>query len=415
MTLSVWKPPLEALAIGQRYRIRRPVCLSGIFALLLAGPVVQAASKVDIRGNVTLEAASFPNSPIHLADQRSNLSVSGEIEWHYPVGDNGALTITPFARLDEHDNNRSHFDFRELNYSYYRDNWEYKIGLSKVFWGVTESLNVVDIINQPDSIEDDDSSAKLGQPMVNVNYLLDWGSIEFYLLTGFRERTLAGINGRPRLPYIFGDARYESDDEDRHIDFATRISGSRDAWDLGVHVFHGTAREPLYRPEAETGRLAPYYYQQTQLGFSAQATFDSWLLKAELVSRWADAVDDHIQTVSGFEYTFFDIQGRGFDIGVIGEHLYDNRQYDAEHPFQNDLLLGFRLALNDRQSTDALVGVIADLDEDGHIITIESSRRIGSSFKASALLRIWEPASEFSSMQAMDNEDYLRLKLGYYF
>jgi len=86
-----------------------------------------AQSQWDIRGNVTAEA--------------------------------------PFVRIDEHDAERSHVDLREFLYTHVGDTWEIRAGLGKVFFGVAESNNPVDIINQRDSVENITTDAKLGQPI----------------------------------------------------------------------------------------------------------------------------------------------------------------------------------------------------------------------------------------------------------
>ena len=78
------------------------------------------------------------------------------------------------------------------------DESELRVGLRKVFWGVTESQHLVDIINQTDLVESLDGEEKLGQPMINYALINDWGTLDLYLLPYFRERTFSGINGRLR-------------------------------------------------------------------------------------------------------------------------------------------------------------------------------------------------------------------------
>ena len=43
------------------------------------------------------------------------------------------ITFTPFARWDEHDEERSHADIRELNWLHVSDQWEARIGIGKDF------------------------------------------------------------------------------------------------------------------------------------------------------------------------------------------------------------------------------------------------------------------------------------------
>ena len=76
--------------------------------------------------------------------------------------------------------------------------WELRLGIGKVFWGVTESRHLVDTINQSDGVEDIDGEAKLAQPMATLSWIRDWGVVELLVLPYFRERTFAGVEGRPR-------------------------------------------------------------------------------------------------------------------------------------------------------------------------------------------------------------------------
>lgn len=376
-----------------------------------------ALAQWDIRGNVSLQAQWFPNESNHSATQTSNLSLSTETEFFRDIGDNASLTITPFARIDQRDEERSHVDLREFTYAWFSDNWEARLGLGKVFWGVAESSNPVDVINQFDSIENDDSSAKLGQPMINLLLLRDWGEIDLYLLPGFRERTFPGADGRPRPATVvdIDDAQFESSQEERHIDFAGRVSGAVDAWDWGLHLFHGTARTPEFRFNPDNQRIVPFYYQNTQVGLDVQATLESWLLKAEIVYRRGDEIENHSAWVSGFEYSFYDLRGSGADIGLVTEWLYDDRAERSGQPFQNDALIGLRMALNDEQSLEGLLGVISDLDGGGQLISLEGSRRFGSNVKASLQFNLFNHVNDDQSLQQLSDEDNLQIDIAYFF
>ena len=384
---------------------------------LLFAANTSAHAQWDTRGNVSVQLQSFPNDAQHEADHKTNLSLSGEVEFYRPIGDDGALTITPFARIDQHDEQRTHVDLREFIYSHVGEGWEARVGIGKVFWGVAESTNLVDVINQFDTVENDNASSKLGQPMINLFVSRDWGDIDLYILPGLRVRTFPGIDGRPRPPIVIDvdNAMFESEDEQRHIDVAARVSGIVDQWDLGAHIFHGTARAPLFRFNAASNSVVPFYYQNTQVGFDIQATLESWLLKAELIYRSGDEIKDHAAMVSGFEYSFYDIRSTGADLGLVIEWLYDERKELADQPFQNDALIGLRLALNDEQSLEALLGVITDLDGGGHLLTLEGSRRFGSNIKASLLMTLFQDVDEDAAFSGFDDEDNLQLDIAYFF
>lgn len=403
--------------------MQKPVSHYSLFALAVfavvaaVGAAGSANAEVETRGNVSLQFQVFPNDSQHEASQNTNLSLSSEIELYSSVGENGSFTATPFIRIDQNDDERTQIDMREFVYSHYGDDWELNVGLGKVFWGVAESTNIVDVINQTDLVENDGSSAKLGQPMANLLLVKDWGDIDLYVLPGFRERTFPGVDGRPRPAGVVDtdNALFESSDRDKHVDFAGRVGLVFDVWDIGVHAFHGTARDPLLRFNPASNTVVPFYYQHTQVGFDIQATLESWLLKAELAYSVGDEIEDHASLVTGFEYSFYDIKESGADLGIVAEWMYDERGEDSNDSFQNDVLIGLRLALNDEQSLEGLLGVISDMDEGGQLITLEGSRRFGSNFKASLQWTVFQDVENDSAFAGFDDEDNLQLEVSYFF
>jgi len=99
--------------------------------------------------------------------------------------------------VDEHDDNRTHGDIRELSWIHVGSNWETRVGVRKVFWGVTEGRHLVDIINQTDAVDQVDGEEKLGQPMINLSVcptLIDGGvapchvDLRPFAVTGRRRR-----------------------------------------------------------------------------------------------------------------------------------------------------------------------------------------------------------------------------------
>ena len=179
------------------------------------------------------------------------------------------------------------FDLPQLSLTFVTDGWEVVAGVEQVFWGVTESRHLVDVINQTDSAHDLDEESKLGQPMLALSSQRDWGLLTMYALRGFRERTFPGAEGRLRGPLPVDDSisRYESSDGDRHLDWALRYSHYVGDWDIGAHVFRGTGREPSLIPDPQANVLRPFYQQITQAGVDIQYTREAWLWKLEGLVR----------------------------------------------------------------------------------------------------------------------------------
>lgn len=330
-----------------------------------------------------------------------------------------SFTFVPFLRIDEHDSERSHFDIRELTWLHAARDWELRAGIRKVFWGVTESRHLVDIINQTDLVENIDGEDKLGQPMVNLALIRDWGTLDLFVLPGFRERTFPGRDGRLRsIPRVDADrARYDSGAEQYHVDLAARWSHYIGDWDLGVSHFHGTSREPRLTLDPSDPRdivLVPVYDQIDQTGVDVQYTRGSWLWKLEAIRRSGQG-DAFAAAAGGFEYTFYGILDTAMDLGVLAEYLYDDRSAGAATPYDDDLFAGFRLTLNDVQSTELLVGCIADLDTPARFCSAEASRRLGTNWVLSLEARSFSEIPEDDPLFSFRRDDYLQLELAYHF
>ncbi|MEM7209729.1 MAG: hypothetical protein AAF434_18055 [Pseudomonadota bacterium] len=387
--------------------------------ILFVLPALTSVQAGDWSGNVALESRHFFESTTRSEQHNANLSGYLEAEYYHTFEhDAHNLVVTPFLRLDENDDERTHADLREAAWLFYGDVFELRVGVSKVFWGVTESRHLVDIINQTDNVENIDGEDKLGQPMINFSYFTnEWGTVDFFYMPLFREREFASLEGRPSLPLRVDtdNAVFESSDEEENKDYAIRWSHSFDIWDIGLSHFNGTAREPRLVAGLDGGEpvLIPHYDQIAQTGIDAQATTEDWLWKVEAIAVETDAQDDYGAAVAGFEYTFVGIFESDADLGVIGEYLYDER--DESQAFQDDVLVGLRWVWNDEQSTEFLLGAIVDQDGGATSVSLEATRRIGESFKLDVEVRAISGADDDPVLAGAADDDVLQVELGYYF
>jgi hypothetical protein len=340
-----------------------------------------------------LQSRLFAEEGVYGQDQ-AEVSLSAELDYFIGWrGDARSVTFTPFMRIDSADSKRTHFDVRELFYSRVADNWDLHIGAKRVFWGVTEFHHLIDIINQTDLVENIDTEDKLGQPMVQWSTVADWGVLDVYALPGFRERTFAGEDGRLRLPFkVLDDADYESGARTRRTDFALRWSHFMGPFEVGVHHFSGTSREPILEPQlAPNGELVlrPYYPVIDQTGIDAQAFYADWALKIEGFTR-SGFGDRYAAANIGLERTLVGIMGTRADLGVVAEYMFDERDEEAFNTlFEHDVALGGRFSLNDFADTKALLGVIFDTDNNDYVISLEASRRLGADWLLSLEGRVF--------------------------
>ena len=370
------------------------------------------SSNIDLTTRIFTEDARWPGQD----NSTTQLSIAGSSEFRWR-GDESRASIIPYLRYDETDDERSLADLREAYWAKEAEDYELLIGVNTVFWGVTESVHLVDIINQTDAVSDIDGEEKLGQPMINLEMQRDWGLVSVYVLPYFRERTFAGEDGRLRtpLPVDTDNALYESSDEENHVDLALRYSHYFGNVDIGLSAFSGTNREPRFLPNADGDKLIPYYDQINQLGLDLQYTIDAWLWKLEAITRKTQN-DSFSAAVGGFEYTFYQVADSAADVGALLELQYDGR--DEDEPLtltDNDLFAGIRLALNDTQDTTMLTGMGYDLETSETYLNIEAERRLGEDTVLELRARFFTNADPDDTGYAIENDDYLQLQLSRYF
>jgi hypothetical protein len=386
--------------------------------LLFPRPVISA--EFEFSGYGLGEARIFANSAIHPGQEDHSASFAIQPEFYYELEDGSSFLFTPFYRVDSTDKERTHFDVRELSYLGLFDNFEVRAGVRKVFWGTTEILHLVDIINQTDLVENIDSEDKLGQPMLNLSTARDWGILDLFILPYFRERTFAGRSGRLRGQAIVDtdQVRYESAAEEWHTDWAIRYSQVFGDVDLGLYHFYGTSREPTLVPGTDgDGNLVfiPFYEQMNQTGLDLSYVTGEWLWKTEALYRTGQGADDYFAWTGGFEYTFTRAFESAMDIGVVLEGMYDGRGNDATTPFENDIGLGLRIALNDAASTEALFGLVQDVGTDARSLFLEANQRFGDNWKLSLELRAFLSQPESDLLFGQHDDDLLQVELFYYF
>jgi hypothetical protein len=393
---------------------KRLACLASLG--LVIGPF-SFTQAVELSGNIAGEYRYFQHDAqfAEPGQHAPSLAFSPEL---YTEWDDGrqSFIMSPFLRVDVEDGQRTHADLREFQWLLAEDNWELRLGIGKVFWGVTESQHLVDVINQTDLIENSDTEDKLGQPMINLSLFQDWGTVDLFVMPYFRERTFAGRDGRFRGALVVDTnaAKYESGAGRRHIDLAVRWSHSLGDWDIGLSHFYGINREPLLLLNSRASGLIPFYETMHQTGLEAQYTSEAWLWKLEMIRRETDS-DTFSALTGGIEYTFYSVFDSDIDVGLLAEYLFDDRNNASVTAFEDDVLLGTRLTWNDAQSSELLFGLIQDLSSQDIGWNIEASRRIGNRWKVSLEGRFFSVDDQSSVLFPVRDDDTIQLELARYF
>ncbi len=394
-----------------------------ILFILAASLLLHPSEKIhahEISGFAAGEIRLFPNDALFIGQNDQSSSFALQPEYYHEFESGSSFTFVPFLRLDSGDRERTHFDIRELTYLWLKEDFELRIGVRKVFWGTTETIHLVDIINQTDLVENVDTEDKLGQPMANLSFSRDWGTVDIFWMPFFRERTFAGTGGRLRGATVIDEDRtqYESAAEEWHSDWAFRYSHTFGDLDLGLSQFVGTNRDPTLLDGTDSNGNAikiPKYEQIKQTSFDASYVIGDWLWKLESLYRTGQGNDDYFAWAGGFEYTFVGVLGSNMDLGAIGEWMFDTREEEATTAFENDIATGLRLALNDAASTEALLGWVQDLNSSARFLFLEASRRFGDNWLLTAELRTFlnQPAEDFLFEQRDD--EIMQIELAYYF
>ncbi len=393
---------------------------TGLLLALLPLAAAAADGRLELTLELGAEGRAFLQAPAHPGQRHDDgaLSLSALPEVYYEWGSGRSFTFKPFARWDSVDDERTHADIRELLVQQRIGDFDLRWGIGRVFWGVTESVHLVDIINQTDLVENPDGEDKLGQPMLNLAWTSSAGTFSGFVLPYFRERTLPGAEARLRapLPYDTGATVYESADAERHVDYALRWSLSTGQMDLGLSHFSGTARAPRLTPALGSAGpvLVPVYDLIEQTGVDVNVVSGGWIWKLEALHQHSRA-EDYQAAVAGFEYTFTGVFDSAWDVGPLMEALWDSRGADAPTPFQRDLFVGARLAANDVVGTEILAGGIVDVQRGGVFGSIEASRRLGESGKLAVELRLFSDADAQDPLYFLRRDDYLQVEYRYFF
>tara|TARA_R110002126_G_scaffold54341_8_gene147162 strand:- start:1800 stop:3491 length:1692 start_codon:yes stop_codon:yes gene_type:complete len=328
-----------------------------------------------------------------------------------------SFQLTPFLRWQQRDSASNLIDLQQAYWRYAARNWEFKAGNDIVFWGVSESQRLVDVINQVDMVGGVELESRLGQPMLSFKGWNSAGTLELYLLPYFRERLFADPAGRLTTPWpVEHDiALYESSDKRNNLDVALRWSQRFSALDLGLSYFAGNSREPLLIPQPSSQLLQPYYFQMQQFGVDAQVVAGDWLWKLESIYR-RSGPQEFVATTAGYEYTRVGVFNQSWDLGWIAEYQYDSRGLQAPVTGQNDIFVGWRLALNDVAGSEILFGVLQDLDRNNsRSAKLEASMRLTNSLRLRLNGWLFQSDDISDVLYNLRHDDYIELSLDYYF
>ena len=412
-----------AHAAGHRAILRVLPAILVILATLTATQSL-ADTFVEVFSRLSAETRIYPESAAHPAQRSHASGLTGETTIYVEDDEGRSITVTPFYRFDAVDRERTRADLRDAYLLVYGDagdgEWELRLGFDRVFWGVTESRSLVDIVNQTTLTDSPGDETKLGQPMAHVTLSGDAGVFEAFAMTWHRPRTLPGRKGRLRGRAIVSndEVSYESAAEEWHVDLAGRYANSFGPFDVGLSVFDGTSREPTL--QFTPGGLVAHYEQIRQFGLDAQYTSGPWLLKLEAIHRSGARnlrleEEDYAAFVTGVEYTIWSLWDTDADLSLIAEWNRDDRGRWATNTFENDLLLATRIGLNDEMSTEFFISVFSSLEDDSRVVSGEFKRRLDDNWFMSIEGTAYANIATSDLLHDVRRDSFIGLNLDYSF
>jgi hypothetical protein len=124
--------------------MKRYLLVSLLAALISQSPA--RGGEMDTSANLEMQTRAFWNSPQWAgADSQAlqtALIANAELRWYNDAG-NQRAAFEPYLRWDAADDERNLVDFREAYWALAGDGYELLVGVTTVFWGVTESVHLV--------------------------------------------------------------------------------------------------------------------------------------------------------------------------------------------------------------------------------------------------------------------------------
>lgn len=395
---------------------------ASLFASLALACAPALAGNWDVQGVIDAESRLFFAGPAHAGqdNERVQVTVTAMPEFHFTSDDgNDRLSVVPMLRADSFAGERTFADMKEFYWLHIGDGWDLRAGIDRVFWGVTESRHLVDIVNQKDFSGELTEEDQLGQAMINLGIQSAAGDFNLFVMPGSRPRRFPGEEDRLRPGIVIDNDNeiYLAGADADHVDTALRYFNILGDYDVGLAWFRGISREPSFLPRPNARgrlRLVPVYEEIDQVSADIQLTRGAFLWKLEAIKRWT-LDEDFIAAVAGVEYTLFNVR-KGADLGLLFEYLHDERgPFTMPTPFDDDVFFGARYTLNDINDTSLLAGAVVDTGSRASLFSLEFETRLANGLTLDVELRTADDDIGDRFDFGIGDDDYLSVTLGYAF
>ena len=386
--------------------------------LLMAGLFAACLCNASVTGNVATRVDYFPSAPV--SESRSGgdlqLALTTTLDTRRNLGDKAAVALSVFGKFNPNADQDGTAEVREAWIAHYRDNSEWRAGLLLERWGVLEAHNMVDVINPRDAVEDFQGGVRRSVPGLSLSLLGDTTTLTAWWLPYARERRLARGDDRYRtLPLPLADAQFENGR--RHDALAVRASAIVNDTELAIAHFYGHERMPRFEALVDAAgtpvALEPHYDLINQTSVEVLRIQGDLLWKLEGLYQQSDR-DSFFAFGAGVEKEWPRLGDSNVSLSLFSELYYDGRDEStgiALTPFQQDLFLGARLALNDINSTEFQVRLTTDLEYHSTLLDLRAARRLNRVWSMEASLNAFVNAKSDPALRQFRQDHLLRLQL----
>ena len=371
-----------------------------------------------VRLSLELEGRYFPHSPLY--EDQSEESVQPGITLRasnaFRFGERVDLVFSGLASFTANAERPRHADATEAYLGYRGDHWNMRVGVLTERWGVLDAYSPVNQFNQVDLLADYEGSIRLGQPGAALSVHGEKWMLTLVGASYMPKRRMGEGEDRFRVAGIpLGSSWFEHGDE--FPTWGARFLWRHDGLDLAVSHFRGHSRDPEFGFELTPygPLLHPEYRIVEQTGLELQAVLGNYVLRGETARRSGQTGGSFTSSGVGVERMFYAFSGTK-DLSLYTEYYYDDRPETAPvNAFDNDLVLGAKLILNDAASTEFGVRAIRDLEVDSTLLDFTYQRRLWKDTVLGAKWRSLHNASKDPALSSFRRDNTFTLSLSHYF
>ena len=365
--------------------------------------------KAETSGSLEITGSYFPKS----LGTSFDTNISAEAKFiGYEELDDFQLEYEIIIRKSLNDNGKDIVEPRQLFLSKTFGDIDAYLGYRHTFWGVAESRNLVDLINQQDMAAGISPDNKLGAPSISIETYFGSGELQYWYISRFRERTFNDANAHPGFGIPVSPAQFAHVKGSKASDQALRYASSIGDIDYAFSIFDGTVREPLILiQELEQPTIAPYYERMRSVGLELQYTGESILYKFEGLSG-TQSEKDFSAVVLGTEKTVYSVFETQWDMGLLLEYQYDDR---AQALIDRMIFSGIRVTANDEFDTSLLLLYTVDDTFSQSLFGLEASRRLRNGMTLDLSYELYQSDTQNLPFYSLIDDSKLSVTMGYYF